>query len=695
MSEYSSLKATINANVKTNGNQEITGSIMNSVLNEMVNSLGAGYQFMGVATPTNPGSAQTPDYKCFYLATTPGTYTNLGDLVVADGEVALLKWDSAWTKEATGIASQAKLTELGQEIYGGTELYTEDGVIYTSNGMEGNSQYPYKRTGFIAISDFNDIISVHNVGGSASIAALFFYDISKSPIAGSGVGLSDNGVPSIFTASIPSNAAYVRLCTLAAYLSHHPSIVFGSLADLFIKKASQEQVDVLNNDNLVTNGILLKEYTDDALPTKTPNGYWGADGKYYKSENYRTTNPVKVSPGDFMQFTAYGNISHINITDENGAYIKYLDVSSLDNINFSCTFDFSGFIVIAYRAAEGLTYKLWKSDTIRELADYVGFKGTEYLLPSTKTPNGYYGVNGEYYETNSYRTSVPIKVKIGDKLKVTAAGGVAIIARVYPDGRWMSLIQGGADTIQTYNYTSTFNGYITLSWRLQNGLVAEYTSTSADRGNSGVLGGVKWGAMGDSLTDPITLSGQADTRNYVDLIAEQTGVDAINYGKSGSGYKAREAQSEAFYQVALNVASDLDVVTIFGSGNDQNWVTLEQIGNARDTGTDTLCGCMNTAIDNLISVNPLIRIGLVTPSPWKNYPPDSTTATWMKIYAERIVEVAALRGIPCLDLYHDSNLRPWNADCLAALYIDNTHPNTEGHKRIASQIKAFLVEMAG
>ena len=131
MSEYSSLKAIINANVKTNGNQEITGSIMNSVLNAMVNSLGAGYQFIGVATPTNPGTAQTPDYKCFYLATTPGTYTHLGDLVVADGEVALLKWDAAWTKEVTGIASADKLNQLGQERNNSIVVVTQNN---TTNG---------------------------------------------------------------------------------------------------------------------------------------------------------------------------------------------------------------------------------------------------------------------------------------------------------------------------------------------------------------------------------------------------------------------------------------------------------------------------------------------------------------------------------------------------------------------------------
>lgn len=112
MSDYSSLKATINANVKANNNHEITGSIMNSVLNAMVDSLGEGFQFMGVATPTNPGSAQTPDYKCFYLATTPGTYTYLGGLVVEDGEVAILKYDTSWTKEVTGIASVDQINQL-------------------------------------------------------------------------------------------------------------------------------------------------------------------------------------------------------------------------------------------------------------------------------------------------------------------------------------------------------------------------------------------------------------------------------------------------------------------------------------------------------------------------------------------------------------------------------------------------------
>lgn len=114
MSNYNTLKTTINANIKQNGNQEITGQILNSVLNQMVTTLGAGYQFAGVATTaTNPG---TPDAKIFYIANGKGTYTNFGGLVVTEDEVVVLYYDTEWHKVATGIASQAKLSELSSEI---------------------------------------------------------------------------------------------------------------------------------------------------------------------------------------------------------------------------------------------------------------------------------------------------------------------------------------------------------------------------------------------------------------------------------------------------------------------------------------------------------------------------------------------------------------------------------------------------
>lgn len=114
MSNYNSLKTTIDANIKQNRNQEITGKILNSVLNQMVTTLGVGYQFAGVATiDTNP---ENSDAKVFYIANGKGTYTNFSRIEVTEDEVVVLYYDTEWHKVATGIASNSKLTSLLNDI---------------------------------------------------------------------------------------------------------------------------------------------------------------------------------------------------------------------------------------------------------------------------------------------------------------------------------------------------------------------------------------------------------------------------------------------------------------------------------------------------------------------------------------------------------------------------------------------------
>lgn len=101
MSNYSSIKATINANIKQNNNEEITGVILNSVLNEMVDSLAAGYLFKGVATTsTNPGS---PDEKVFYLGGA-GNYSYFGQPTVTPGHLGVFWYDSSWHNAAIDVA---------------------------------------------------------------------------------------------------------------------------------------------------------------------------------------------------------------------------------------------------------------------------------------------------------------------------------------------------------------------------------------------------------------------------------------------------------------------------------------------------------------------------------------------------------------------------------------------------------------
>lgn len=96
MANYQNLKDAISAAIKTNGNQEITGQVLQDVLNSIVSVIGANYTFAGVATPaTNPG---TPDQNVMYLAMEGGTYTNFNGTVLPAG-ISLLMWNGSWTSE--------------------------------------------------------------------------------------------------------------------------------------------------------------------------------------------------------------------------------------------------------------------------------------------------------------------------------------------------------------------------------------------------------------------------------------------------------------------------------------------------------------------------------------------------------------------------------------------------------------------
>lgn len=119
MANYATLKAAIAVAIKENGNKEITGNLLQQQLLAIVNSLGVGYQYIGTATPaTNPG---TPDQNVFYLASTAGTYANFDGLVLADGEIAILKYNGTWSKDGTGAITADSLAPINSTL-GKTEL---------------------------------------------------------------------------------------------------------------------------------------------------------------------------------------------------------------------------------------------------------------------------------------------------------------------------------------------------------------------------------------------------------------------------------------------------------------------------------------------------------------------------------------------------------------------------------------------
>lgn len=139
MGNYVQLKQAIANVIKTNGNQEITGAIMQNVLNTIVSTVGANRTFVGIANKnTNPG---TPDGNVFYIAYTAGNYVNFqsgaGYLTVKPGELAILYNETTnWGKFVIGMSSDgviALANTTNQINATGRYAYTDTGIVKGSN----------------------------------------------------------------------------------------------------------------------------------------------------------------------------------------------------------------------------------------------------------------------------------------------------------------------------------------------------------------------------------------------------------------------------------------------------------------------------------------------------------------------------------------------------------------------------------
>lgn len=110
MGNYEQLKQAVANVVKSNGNQEITGEILQNTLLTIISTVGSGATFAGIATPTtNPG---TPDQNVFYIASENGTYSNFGNIVLENEVAIFTNGNGIWQKGKTGIASYEQISEL-------------------------------------------------------------------------------------------------------------------------------------------------------------------------------------------------------------------------------------------------------------------------------------------------------------------------------------------------------------------------------------------------------------------------------------------------------------------------------------------------------------------------------------------------------------------------------------------------------
>lgn len=273
MANYESLKSAIQQVVRTNGNNEITGILLQQTLFAMVNSLGAGYQYLGIATPTtNPG---TPDQNVFYVASTAGTYSNFGGFILNSGEIAIFKYNGNWTKDITGIASAEKLNQVSTEIVGiigeAGSVVSGYSIIPNEYVVAGNGSFAsfngWSRTDYVPIGNYSGIV----ISGANS-GYNWLYDENKNPV--SQVNLAFG--PNVNLLQYPT-AKYIvisdtnaNMANLVITVSGYKNVNLTSLDGRVRAVESQVSAMLQNIDNLIAAASSGYKLSGVVFPTDSP-----------------------------------------------------------------------------------------------------------------------------------------------------------------------------------------------------------------------------------------------------------------------------------------------------------------------------------------------------------------------------------------------------------------------------------------
>ena len=214
--------------------------------------------------------------------------------------------------------------------------------------------------------------------------------------------------------------------------------------------------------------------------------------------------------------------------------------------------------------------------------------------------------------------------------------------------------------------------------------------------------------LGDSITEN---NSHNNNKSWCEYLKDVFGMYVYNNGKSGTGLiKGYQSYRSICNRVDLGVNDyptiTPDMVLIMANGNDAtggayydyngNSVTVTNeygahslpVGTTADTAsTISVYGATRHLLEALITKYPTAQIGFITSTPRLQ----DLTSYWgaekanfyghgaFHDYVEAIKWVCDEYNVPCLDLYHNTVLRPWNTTNASTFYADSQiHPNTLG-----------------
>lgn len=678
MANYALLKAAIQDVIKTNGNNEITGALLQQSLLAMINSLGDGFQFIGIATPsTNPG---TPDQNVFYIASEAGTYSNFSGIVVAENEVAILKWNGTWTKETSGAATAAQLNQLGQQ------------VIYD--------------------------VSANNDGATfASLSAL----------------LSSENLSTLIPIAVRCGGMSIRF----AQTSDNKYVQYFLTKDEW--STSEDDWEKINIENDVQD--IIGNYTENVDESKTTEMelsrnmvlLWEIDTKIKIGQDYQVSvlgsfgkNRVRIYANDDYPAAIY--------FDNTGASTTLIAAQNINKLSYyaNCTSVGDSVCTLKYTTpASGMKKNIENNQYVTDsqylLQCITGGKGPTFNNWGTNVASlfSFSGNNFTAYRGNGFNPDIEktINVVAGKRYYVLCELN---ISSLHESGVTLNFRGLKYESVQaqlgknTIFYEATFDEASSILTYLQfspNGtsqtgdviITAEclYFSVietgdvnvtdkvieqASERDvyvpkyiNGLTLGG-KWVALGDSLT------GQ---RKYIPNTMKKMGFDSVlNLGVGGKKASGEDGMWKTDY--LSQIPNDASLITLMCGTND--WAQSVVIGDIGSTDTDEYCGALNTIIDYISQNYPQIRFVIMCP-PIGVYPNRTGwNAPWieningnsMMDFAEAAYQVASNRGIPCARIGQSVGWNDKNISTFITFDGAYLHPNELGGLRISDVLIGFL-----
>lgn len=310
-------------------------------------------------------------------------------------------------------------------------------------------------------------------------------------------------------------------------------------------------------------------------------------------------------------------------------------------------------------------------------------------VPKTfKAQNGYFNSNLEYVETAYYYTTEPIACEMYDTFiaNVSGVGSAAHKVALYDENKNVIAVDiagvGSSKTFSEMEYVVKIDAkYISFTiFDLSGLLYIKKKKIVSVFENNNLYGKVLIG-LGDSLMcDAYTGSGN----EWLSLIAKRNNMTVHNYAISGNPISVQDDCMAVRYKDMVD--AEEPYIIVMGGANDLN--ISAPIGANGDTTIETFKGALNVLIDGLIAKYPKGKIVFCT-----NY------KRWgdgnEKSYVEAMLEICALRAVPCHNNYTSSGCHFDNEGWMSVFGADssnfeNKHLNADGDIRVSTMYENLL-----